>query len=73
MSTITVRKLIMDLSTLNPDLEVWLQDEGSNIGFSPLNHVGLVTDDDPTPGEPKLCLGLFHGPARTEPAWPGDR
>jgi hypothetical protein len=73
MSAMTVRELIIDLSTLNPNLEIWLQDETANDGFSPLDHLDEVIDGDPAPGEPKLCLGLFHRPAGPEPAWPGDR
>jgi hypothetical protein len=73
MSAMTVRELIIDLSTLNPNLEIWLQDEAANAGFSPLDHLDEVEDNDPAQGEPKLCLGLFYRPATTEPAWPGDR
>jgi hypothetical protein len=72
-SAMTVKELIRDLADLDPNLEVWVEDQGANDGFSPLNHLDEVSDSDPAPGEPKLCLGLFHSPAATEPAWPGDR
>jgi hypothetical protein len=72
-NAMTVKELIHDLLELDMNMEVWLEDEASNYGLLPLNHVDEVGDDDLPPGEPKLCLGLFHSPARSIPAWPGDR
>jgi len=57
-NAMTVKELIHDLLELDMNMEVWLEDEASNYGLLPLNHVDEVGDDDLPPANPNFVSAL---------------